>query len=469
MTALVWFRQDLRCRDNVALASACHLHEKVFAIYILDEKSMFIGSAQKWWLHHSLISLQKNLKKYGVNLLLRRGDAFSQLKEIVATYGITHVYWNRCYEPLSIERDKNIKSKFEAEGIRVQSSNGSLLHEPWTIKNKQGEYFKVFTPYWNHCLSHLTIPAATMMTKKINFTPVLENTSVEEWGLLPSSPDWASEFKHSWQPGEEGACRKLELFIASHLRGYKELRNVPALGATSKLSPHLHFGELSPWQIIRALEQIKYDKSIDVASTNHFLSELGWREFSYYLLYHYPELPYKAFRKEFNHFQWEHHSVFLKKWQQGLTGLPIIDAGMRELWRTGYMHNRVRMIVASFLTKNLLVDWREGASWFLDTLLDADIANNSASWQWVAGSGADAAPYFRIFNPTLQSEKFDNKGDYIRQWVLELRDISDKWIHTPWLSSAKSQYPAPIIDLSSSRARALERYKLMKMARQKDE
>lgn len=458
-TAIVWFRRDLRLSENPAFIEACTLYERVIPLYIYDKTSI-LGQAQAWWLHHSLVALKNSLHAFGLTLVLRQGDPLCILEKLVSEQQVDAIYWNRCYEPLTIEQDKKIKATFLQSGILVQSSNGSLLNEPWTIKNKSGDYFKVFTPYWRHCLQQINVPLS------VNSPPRPQNVNIasatiEEWQLLPH-PNWAAQFGDYWQPGEQGAHTKLASFIDYHLHGYKINRNFPAEQATSRLSPHLHFGEISPWAILRAIEQAKLDKTCDLASIEHFLAELGWREFSTYLLYHFPQLNQDNFKKEFNAFPWNTDAHALKCWQRGMTGYPLVDAGMRELWATGFMHNRVRMIVASFLTKDLQIDWRLGAQWFLDTLVDADLANNSAGWQWVAGCGADAAPYFRIFNPVLQSEKFDPTGNYIRQWVPELAELNNKLIHQPWLaatSTQKNNYPLPIIDHAEARLDALACYK----------
>ncbi|ARG97036.1 cryptochrome/photolyase family protein [Legionella micdadei] len=469
-TALVWFRQDLRLTDNPALFEACTRHKNIIPLYILDGKNSVLGQAQAWWLHHSLNSLKNSLNdKLGLKLVLRKGNPLEVILELVNTCSINAIYWNRCYEPLVIERDKRIKSSMQELGLEVLSFNGSLLHEPWTIKNKSGDYFKVFTPYWNACRQPLfPQPANEIINRPTGIDTVSDK--LNEWGLLPSL-GWASQFPVFWTPGEEGAQQKLCHFIAHHLNGYKTNRNFPIKQATSRLSPHLHFGEINPWSILRAVELAKLDPNCDLVSAEHFLSELGWREFSYYLLYHVPTLSYENFKKEFDAFPWHNDEQLLTCWQKGMTGYPIIDAGMRELWATGYMHNRVRMIAASFLTKGLFIDWRLGADWFLDTLVDADLANNSASWQWVAGCGADAAPYFRIFNPVLQSQKFDPDGSYIRRWVPELSSLKNEVIHAPWeaVNSAEiygqTKYPRPIVNHNEARAIAMAYYNQLKKKR----
>lgn len=466
-TALIWFRQDLRLMDNIALFEACTKHDTVIPLYILDGKNSALGEAQAWWLHHSLHSLKNDLNnQLGLQLVLRKGNPLEIILALVQSRSIHAVYWNRCYEPMSIARDKTIKKTLQESGIDVLSFNAALLNEPWTILNKSGEFFKVFTPYWNTCKQRLTYQAAKSLPPKPKGIEVLSDT-LDEWQLLPRL-NWASQFQDCWTPGEAGAQQRLNEFISNHLQGYKINRDVPELQATSHLSPHLHFGEISPWTILRAIKTAQCTPQCDVAGAEHFLSELGWREFSYYLLYHVPSLPNKNFKSEFDAFPWHNDECLLQQWQRGMTGYPIVDAGMRELWATGYMHNRVRMIVASFLTKGLFIDWRRGADWFLDTLVDADLANNSASWQWVAGCGADAAPYFRIFNPVLQSQKFDARAAYIRHWVPELASLDNRTIHAPWEASNATSiyntthYPKPIVNHSETRSKALAYYQQIK-------
>ncbi len=465
--ALVWFRQDLRLTDNPAFFQACTNHKQVIPIYILDEKNSLLGEAQAWWLHHSLQALNHSLTaQFGLKLILRKGNPLEIILDVINAFKINAIYWNRCYEPNSIARDKKIKTTLQESKIDVFSFNGSLLNEPWTINNKSGGFFKVFTPYWKTCRQALTPQPQQFISHHLDAVDV-KSDDLEEWQLLPHL-DWASQFPDVWTPGEDGAQQQLNAFITHHLHGYKTNRDIPEKQATSHLSPHLHFGEISPWTILRAIEYAKIEPHCDLAGAEHFLSEIGWREFSYYLLYHVPSLPYKNVKNEFDAFPWHNDESLLKCWQQGMTGYPIVDAGMRELWATGYMHNRVRMIVASFLTKDLFIDWRLGADWFLDTLVDADLANNSASWQWVAGCGADAAPYFRIFNPVLQSRKFDRDGVYIRRWIPELASLNNELIHAPWESTnaasiySKINYPKPIVNHSECRSRALDYYGQLK-------
>lgn len=465
--ALVWFRQDLRLTDNPAFFEACTHHEKVVPLYILDKKNTFLGGAQVWWLHHSLLALNDSLiTQFGLKLILRQGNALNIILELIDKASIDAIYWNRCYEPMSIERDKKIKTTLQERGLHVLSFNGSLLNEPWTISNKKGDFFKIFTAYWNSCRQTLISTPVKLLTHKP--TPLdIESDDLNKWSLLPRL-NWASQFSDCWRPGEAGAQKRLNEFITHRLHGYKMNRDIPEKQATSRLSPHLHFGEISPWSILRAINDAKRNPHCDLSGAEHFLSELGWREFSYYLLYHVPSLPYENFKSAFDAFAWHNDKLLLKQWQKGMTGYPIVDAGMRELWATGYMHNRVRMIVASFLTKGLFIDWRLGADWFLDTLVDADLANNSVSWQWVAGCGADAAPYFRIFNPVLQSRKFDPNAVYIRRFVPELASLNNETIHAPWESTDatsiynKINYPKPIINHSEARAKALTYYSQVK-------
>lgn len=468
-TALYWFRQDLRCQDNPALTLACKSHDKIIPLYIKEKtESVPLGGAQYWWLHHSLTALKKSLQEVKLDLFLRQANPLNLIKELCKEHEISAVYWNRCYEPEHIARDQKIKAELKSLGIAVISCNGSLLNEPWDVVNQSGTYFKVFTPYWRHCLKQTRVTSLMHISSwpKLH---TIASESLKDWDLLPTNPNWAIEFADFWQPGEEGALEKLAEFTTEHMTGYKHNRDIPGQSGTSRLSPHLHFGEVSPQQIWMAIHQAMHHPHSDHPSAQTYLSELGWREFCYQLMYHFPSLPKANFKEQFNHFPWQNDKHGLAQWKKGVTGYPIVDAGMRELWHTGYMHNRVRMIVASFLTKDLMIDWREGAAWFWDTLLDADLANNSANWQWVAGSGADASPYYRIFNPVLQGEKFDPQGDYVKRWVPELAKVDKKWIHNPWDAPKGSlpivlgnDYPLPIVDHAAARDVALTAYKRLK-------
>ena len=471
---IVWFRDDLRLADNPALTEAANSGAPVVPLYILDEESEGLrplGGAVKWWLHKSLESIETSLEEAGSKLVLRRGKAAHVIRDLAETLRPEAVFWNRRYRAAEVEIDKAIKSALKGKGIRCETFNGHLLYEPWTVNGKTGGPMRVFTPFWRAAralgepgdmLAPITMLPASSAT--------IESDALKDWALLPEKPDWSDGIAEEWTPGEDGAAERVEAFLSGPVRGYKDKRNRPDTESTSKLSPHLRFGEISPRQIWH--ESVRYARSNGASdSVAKFQSELGWREFSYHLLFHNPGLDSANYQKKFNGFPWREDHESLKAWQEGRTGYPIVDAGMRELWRTGWMHNRVRMVAGSFLIKDLMIDWREGEAWFWDTLVDADMANNPASWQWVAGSGADAAPYFRVFNPVLQGEKFDPNGVYVRKWVQELKYLPDKYIHKPWeapitvLSEAGitlgETYPAPIIDHSEARDRALKAFKAL--------
>lgn len=453
---LVWFRQDLRLADNPALGAAIEAGAPIVPVYILDDETpgrWKRGGASRWWLHHSLASLARDLEKRGAKLVLRRGEAKAVLAKLIAETKARGVYWNRCYEPFAVNRDTALKADLDAKGLAARSFNASLLFEPLTVTSKAGTPFRVFTPFWRACLAAPSPPLPKPAPKKIPFPEVApKSETLESWKLPPTKPDWAGGFG-IWRPGEAGAQDRLADFVAK-LDAYAGARDRPDIEATSRLSAHLHFGEISPRQCFHA----------GVTSAK-FLSELGWREFSAHLLFSQPDLPEISLRGEFEDFPWRDDPAALRAWQRGATGYPIVDAGMRELWRTGWMHNRVRMIAASFLVKHLLQHWRAGEAWFWDTLVDADLANNAASWQWVAGCGADAAPYFRIFNPILQGAKFDPDGIYVRRYVPELARLPTKFLFAPWeapsdvLAAAGvtlgKTYPNPIVDHGHARARAL--------------
>ncbi len=460
---LVWFRQDLRVADNPALIAAAKTGLPIIALYILDDDNAgrwAIGGAGKWWLHRSLESLSKMLGDLGIPLVLRRGSAKAILPVLVTDTGVRQVFWNRLYEPAAIARDTAIKAALTGMGVKAESFNGSLIVEPWTMKTQAGEPFKVFTPFWR-AMRGAGDPSKPQALPAIKFEkiPAPSGDTLNDWGLLPSKPDWATGFAQDWMPGEDGARIKLDRFLDHGAAHYREGRNFPGAEHVSRLSPHLHWGEISPRYVWHSAES----RVGPVAEP--FLRELAWREFSYHLLWQFPDLPEQPFSGRFAAFPWLNDPAGLKAWQRGLTGYPFVDAGMRQLWATGWMHNRVRMAAASFLIKHLLIDWRAGQDWFWDTLVDADLANNAASWQWVAGSGADAAPYFRIFNPVLQGEKFDADGVYVRRWVPELARLPDEWLHKPWMAPADiladagvvlgKTYPAPIVDHTIARNRAL--------------
>lgn len=471
--ALVWFRRDLRLADNPALIAAIEAGHAPVPVYIHDESgaSRGLGAASAWWLHHSLQSLKQSLRERGSDLLILRGDAEQVVDELVQQFDISGVYWSRCYEPDAIRRDKRIKLSLVDRDVACHSFNGSLLVEPWLHLKKDGTPYRVFTPFWKSLSAKFKPENMTLMPDALPLLPgAMREASlqIEALKLLPDIP-WDKGLQMNWQPGEEGAHKQLQRFVEQVIGDYAEGRDVPGEALTSRLSPHLHFGEIGPKQIWHLVDNAMQQNNATgvIRGGEAFLREIAWREFSYHLLFHMPQMPDEPMDKRFSDFPWRGNpDKDLASWQRGVTGIPIVDAGMRELWHTGWMHNRVRMIVASLLTKNLLISWREGARWFWDTLVDADLANNSQGWQWTAGCGVDAAPYFRIFNPVLQGERFDAEGVYVRRWVPELKDLPNKWIHKPWEAPANilaaasvtlgDNYPQPVVDLAGSRRRALE-------------
>ena len=471
--ALLWFRRDLRLHDNPALLAALAAHRQLVLVYIHDpdaEAPWQAGAASRWWLHHSLAALDKSLTQRGVRLILRQGDSQSVLQTLIKESGASHVYWNRLYEPACIQRDSTIKAALRAQGIQVSSHNSALLFEPWQVVKPDSTPYRVFTPFWKACQRLGLERQLLAAPEQIPSLDGPNSLPLEALQLRPRLA-WADGFAHSWTPGEDGALQAMELFMDTALTHYAEGRDLPAQPGTARLSPHLHFGEISPARLVQAVMQAPLPSG-HLADAETWLRELGWREFAHYLLYHFPETATQPFDPRFTDFRWEHDPQGLQAWQRGQTGFPIIDAGMRELWHTGWMHNRVRMIVASLLSKNLLIPWQEGAGWFWDTLLDADLAANTLGWQWTAGCGADAAPWFRIFNPVLQGQKFDPQGTYVRRWVPELAALPNKHLHQPWRLSAAElatyglklgeDYPSPIVDLSASRQRALARFDALK-------
>ncbi len=457
--ALVWLRNDLRLSDNPALAAACKSGDAI-ALYIheTDDKLRATGGAARWWQHHSLADLAEKLAKIGVPLLVETGRAADVLAKVTAASDIGEVHWNRRYAPAARDLDADIKADLRHQGLSVTSHPGNVLAEPWTIETGQGKPYSVFTPFWNSLKTRdIALPLPAPDGKAIKAHKV--DTDYKE-------PSWAAKLGKHWTIGEAAAQQALRDFLDQNLTDYPEGRDFPAKTVTSRLSPHLRFGEISPRQIWHAAQAITHAEPAKAAAANKFLSELAWRDFSHHQLYHRTDIATVPMQAKYEQLQWRHAPAQFKAWQGGQTGFPIVDAGMRELWETGYMHNRVRMLVASLLAKNLLIDWRQGEAWFWDCLVDADEANNPASWQWVAGSGLDAAPYFRIFNPVTQGERFDASGDYVRRWVPELAQLPDKWVQCPFnapkdvLTSAGvvlgKTYPMPIVDLKTSRQQALD-------------
>ena len=463
-TAIVWFRRDLRLRDNPALQAALEAGHEVVPVYIhapQEEGAWAPGAASEAWLHRSLQQLDAQLRAVGSALILRSGDSMAQLQALIAESGAEAVYWNRKYEPATQPRDAAIKRGLREQGVQAESHNGYLLFEPWELATLQGGPYKVFTPFWRNALTRWRLAELSEAPRKLS-SPKVSGVHLQALALQPRL-GWDSGFWQHWQPGEAGAQEALEVFADGALNGYREQRDLPDRTGTSLLSPHLHFGEIAPWRIAHTLEAMRSagrDADID-----GYLRQLGWRDFSCHLLHHFPQTSDVNLNPRFERFAWEPaQPAMLEAWQQGRTGIPIVDAGMRELWATGYMHNRVRMLVGSFLCKHMRMHWKEGARWFWDTLVDADLANNSMGWQWIAGTGADAAPYFRVFNPVTQAQKFDPQARYISRWVPELAALPLKARFAPWqfpqlLAEHAPSYPTqPLVDLAKGRDEALAAY-----------
>lgn len=460
---IIWFRRDLRLADNPALDAAVKSKRPLILLYILEtDMRRKEGAAKKVWLHHSLLSLAKDIQSRGGQLILKQGTAKLVLDELIKQTGASAIYWNRRYTENGREIDAAIKLDLKARSLEVKSFNANLLTEPWAIKTKTGGFYKVFTPYWRAVRAQLSVEAVLPAPDRFENYPT-PSLNLDDLNLLPKDRDWDIKIMQGWQAGEDGAQNRLEQFLDKSVQDYGVQRDMPANeSGTSRLSAHLAHGEISPRQIWHAAQHS--GKAVD-----KFLSEIGWREFSYVLMYHVPKLASENFKPAFDAFEWDDDAQALARWQRGQTGYPFVDAGMRELWQTGWQHNRVRMVCASFLIKHLLQDWRAGEAWYWNTLLEADPASNAASWQWVAGSGADASPYFRIFNPFSQGEKFDSNGDYVRKYVPELSKMPNKYIHRPWEAPANildyagvrlgQNYPKPIVDHKFARERALATYK----------
>ncbi|MEL7303577.1 MAG: deoxyribodipyrimidine photo-lyase [Pseudomonadota bacterium] len=471
---LVLFYRDLRIDDQPALAKAAETGAPVVPLFVYDTETTgdwAPGGAKKWWLHHSLAALDDDLKKLGAPLVLRAGDTVDVVPALAGEIDAQAVYVCRGYEPFVRERETALKSALDKIDVELKRMAGRLLIDPDIVRTKTGDVYKVYTPFWR-AVSASGIRTPVDAPKSLKpFAKKVASDKLSDWKLLPTKPNWAKGFDEHWAPGSEGGREKLEAFLDNALADYDESRNRPDLPGTSRLSPHFHHGELSPARVWHTVLPRLEAKATETGAET-FLKELVWREFSYHLLYHFPHLPEAPFRDQFAAFPWRSDDSALEAWQRGQTGYPIVDAGMRELWQTGWMHNRVRMIVGSFLTKNLLLHWQEGEAWFWDCLVDADLASNSASWQWVSGSGADAAPYFRIFNPVSQSERYDPDGDYIRRWVPELAKLPTKALHAPWDASDKDlsaagvelgkTYPKPLVDHKETRQRALDAYETIK-------
>ncbi|PKR53234.1 cryptochrome/photolyase family protein [Thalassospira marina] len=487
--AIMWFRNDLRLTDNPALAAAiawARDHDgTILPVYILDDvMERQLGGATRWWLEHSLGVLEKSISEKASthagdtaenSLRLFKGKAKDVLSYLCDDHDIGAVFWNRCYDPQSVERDKALKQLCRDDlKLECESFNSHLLYEPWEVKTGSGTSFKVFSPFWRACLKMPPPARPKPAPKDIPLSGIspAQGVSTAALDLSPKPVNWATGFAERFTPGEDAAREQLHDFIDDRLADYADMRDRPDQLVTSELSPHLRFGEISPREIWHAISHHAEAEPGQGKAASKFLSELGWREFAHHVLFYADDLRTEPLQGQFRHFPWRDDDDALKAWQRGKTGYPIVDAGMRELWHTGYMHNRVRMIVGSLLVKHLLLHWQHGLDWFDDTLVDACPAADPFSWQWIGGSGADAAPYFRIFNPVLQGEKFDAKGDYVRQWVPELRDLPNSHIHKPWEAPALvlkgagvtlgQTYPEPIVDLKGGRDRAMEAYQQMK-------
>lgn len=473
---ILWFRRDLRLADNPALNQAHATGRPILPVYIHDEGTGIraAGAASLWWLDKSLRTLATSLAGRGATLILRRGDSGTQLRRLIDETGADAIFLNRLFEPDAWTRDADIAHSLKADGIECRGFNGSLLARPGSLLNGSGGPYKVFTPFMKALRARAEPPAHSTGPRAFGGTLHVASDDLDDWGLHPSRPDWSGGF--DWTPGEDGGIAALHQFVTEGLKDYADGRDRPAQAATSRLSPHLHFGEINPWRAWIAARGAADTGKVPPDQADKFIAELIWRDFSAHLLHHFPTLPDKAFRPEYDAMPWREDEAGFTAWTRGLTGYPIVDAGMRELWATGVMHNRVRMIVASFLIKDLLIDWRRGEAWFWDTLVDADLASNSQNWQWVAGSGADASPYFRIFNPVTQGQKFDAEARYVKRWIPELARLPARWAHAPWEAPPEilrdsgvrlgTTYPRPIVDHARARDRALAALKTVTAERQ---
>jgi deoxyribodipyrimidine photo-lyase len=469
---IVWFRQDLRIRDNPALRSAIEVGGPIVPVFIDDREALgdwAPGSASLWFLHRALAALQESIEQAGGRLYFFRGGGFSGLKKVIGASGARRVYWNRCYEGPHRERDAAIKKALRDEGIEVRSFNGSLLHEPHTVSTGSGQPYKVYTPYWRKVKDRKLEPPVVVELEAARFhDDETLGCGLEGLKLLPDHP-WHEKLATYWDVSEAAAMKQLDDFLSEPVEDYDTARDLPRVIGTSRLSPYLHWGVIGPRQV---MDRLHARHDLRAPGPQVFAKEIYWREFAYNVLYHFPQTPDAPLQGKYDDFPWEYDASVLRRWQRGQTGYPIVDAGMRELYETGWMHNRVRMIVSSLLVKHLLQDWRDGARWFWDTLVDADLASNTLGWQWSGGCGADAAPYFRIFNPMTQGKKFDPGGEYVRHWVPELQALPAKYIHEPWEAPEAVQeeagcrlgtdYPEPIIEHKKGRERALAAFDKVK-------
>jgi deoxyribodipyrimidine photo-lyase len=471
---IVWFRGDLRLADNLALTESVATGAPILPLYILDDETpdeFRAGGASRWWLHGSLASLASDFRTKGGALCLRRGNARDVLAAVLDETHAQAVHATRLYDPWDVKLADSVAGVCKDRGVTFRQFSGGLLFEPEDIHTGDGAPYRIFTPFWKACQA-APPPRAPLAQPRLSRFTAVSSDALDDWRLLPTRPDWAAGLRETWSPGEADAAQRLKTFIDHHLANYDTDRDRIDLNATSLLSPSLHFGEISPNQIWHAVEKAADGRSKTGKGAYVYLRELGWREFCHQLLFYNPRMATEPLRPEFARFPWRDDPPALSAWQRGETGYPIVDAAMRDLWHTGFMPNRARLVVASFLVKHLLIPWQDGAAWFLDTLVDADLADNQANWQWVSGCGADAAPYFRIFNPILQGKKFDPDGAYVRKWVPELADLPASDIHAPWEAPAAilaaagvvigKTYPAPIVDHAAARARALTAFETVK-------
>jgi deoxyribodipyrimidine photo-lyase len=470
---LVWFRRDLRLHDNPALWFAVKRGRPVIPVFVYspeEEGSSATGNAAQWWLNESLRAFAAALRTEGAQLVLRRGPVGRCFKQLCEETGADAVYWNRAYEPDVTRIEDRVALALRTSGYEVKTFNGSLLFDPAGIRNLQGKPFRVFTPFWRHCLKQEVDEPFPKPALRGGQLTKIHSLELEDLAIAPKAGR-VSGFAKAWKPGEKGARERLDQFLRKDLLRYLEGRDFPAREGVSRLSPHIHFGEIGIREVRAACRTWAADDRTGARprQADGFLRQLGWREFSRHVLFHFPETIDQPLRREFEQFPWQASTEELRRWQEGTTGYPVVDAGMRQLKETGWMHNRARMIVASFLVKHLLGSWQEGAAWFADNLVDADLANNTMGWQWSAGCGADSAPYFRIFNPTLQGRRFDPEGDYVRRWVPELARLPSRWIHEPSQSPRQvladsgvligTDYLLPMVDHRQARERALAAFR----------
>lgn len=477
MRNIVWLRRELRINDNPALYAATLGDSEVLPVFIWPGGSAMPGAASRWWLHGSLLALSDSLESLGAPLVIRVGEADRVLSELARQYNADSVFWSRAYDPDGRRQDDSVEKVLRRQGTKCRIFAGvNLLLNPVDIKNKSGAPYKIFTPFYKRAVA-LTVDKPVPAPGKLMAPGErAKGVVLSSLGLEPKI-DWAAGLRETWKPGEVSAAARLDGFMGDGLKHYGTERDIPSHEGTSRLSPHLHFGEISPRSVYHTiLEQEAFAKDkISLHESEAYLRQLYWREFAHYLLYHFPHMYEKPMYPEYDHFPWRSDRTQLRAWQRGRTGYPIVDAGMRELWTTGWMHNRVRMIVGSFLVKDLLLSWQAGAEWFRETLVDADPANNTLGWQWVGGCGPDAAPYFRIFNPVLQSKRYDSAGLYIKRWIPELGGLRGNALHAPWTASSGElqeagiipgkTYPFPMVDHAGARERALMAYNAMKSSK----